>query len=72
MIFFIDRIRNLTTHVRDYYFIKRSQYPQVELVRMKSDEAFAALQKQELNHKFVEIGKVLSTWANSKNVNVVV
>lgn len=39
---------------------------------MKPDEAFAALQKQELNHKFVEIGKVLLTWAILKNVDMVV
>lgn len=67
----LDQIRNPTAHVRDYYFFKRSQYPQVELVHMKPEDAFRALQKQELNHKFVEIGKVLLTWAILKNVDMV-
>lgn len=39
---------------------------------MKPDEAFNALQRQELHHKFVEIGKVLLTWAILKNVDMVV
>lgn len=38
---------------------------------MKPDEAFNALQRQELMHKFVEIGKVLLTWAILKNVDMV-
>ena len=39
---------------------------------MKPEEAFNALQRQELVHKFVEIGKVLLTWAILKNVDMVV
>lgn len=39
---------------------------------MKPDVAFNALQKQELAHKFVEIGKVLLTWAILKNVDMVI
>ncbi|KAJ8917160.1 hypothetical protein NQ315_012652 [Exocentrus adspersus] len=66
------QIRNPSSYVRDYYFFKRSQYPQLELVHMKPDIAFNALQKQELLHKFVEIGKVLLTWAILKNVDMVV
>ncbi|RZC42316.1 unc-80 -like protein, partial [Asbolus verrucosus] len=66
------QIRNPSAYVRDYYFFKRSQYPQLELVHMKPEEAFNALQKQELLHKFVEIGKVLLTWAILKNVDMVV
>lgn len=58
--------------MRDYYFFKRSQYPQLELVHMKPEDAFNALQRQELVHKFVEIGKVLLTWAILKNVDMVV
>lgn len=38
---------------------------------MKPEEAFNALQRQELMHKFVEIGKVLLTWAILKNVDMV-
>lgn len=38
---------------------------------MKSDEAFDALQKQELVKKFMEIGKVHLTWAILKNVDMV-
>ncbi|XP_046741999.1 protein unc-80 homolog isoform X7 [Diprion similis] len=66
------QIHNPTSYVRDYYFFKRSQYPQLELVHMKPEEAFNALQRQELIHKFVEIGKVLLTWAILKNVDMVV
>lgn len=66
-----DQIRNPTAYVRDYYFFKRSQYPQLELVHMEPDKAFHALQKQELVHKFVESGKVLLTWAILKNVDMV-
>lgn len=70
--FLADQIHNPSSYVRDFYFFKRSQYPQLELVHMKLDEAFAALQQQELMHKFVEIGKVLLTWAILKNVDMVV
>ncbi|XP_066154738.1 protein unc-80 homolog isoform X3 [Euwallacea fornicatus] len=66
------QIRNPSAYVRDYYFFKRSQYPQLELVHMEPDKAFYALQKQELVHKFVESGKVLLTWAILKNVDMVV
>ncbi|XP_021940294.1 protein unc-80 homolog isoform X4 [Zootermopsis nevadensis] len=66
------QIHNPSAYVRDYYFFKRSQYPQLELVHMKPEEAFNALQRQELIHKFVEIGKVLLTWAILKNVDMVV
>ncbi|XP_039288610.1 protein unc-80 homolog isoform X7 [Nilaparvata lugens] len=66
------QIHNPNSYVRDYYFFKRSQYPQLQLVHMKPDEAFNALQRQELMHKFVEIGKVLLTWAILKNVDMVV
>ncbi|XP_065170367.1 protein unc-80 homolog isoform X8 [Atheta coriaria] len=66
------QIRNPSSYVRDYYFFKRSQYPQLELVYMKPEEAFDALQQQELGYKFVEIGKVLLTWAILKNVDMVV
>ncbi|XP_044757175.1 protein unc-80 homolog [Coccinella septempunctata] len=66
------QIRNSNSYVRDFYFFKRSQYPQLELVHMKEEEAFNALQKHELVHKFIEIGKVLLTWAILKNVDMVV
>ncbi|XP_023318464.1 protein unc-80 homolog isoform X2 [Trichogramma pretiosum] len=66
------QIHNPASYVRDYYFFKRSQYPQLELVHMEPEEAFNALQREELTHKFVEIGKVLLTWAILKNVDMVV
>ncbi|KAI5699064.1 hypothetical protein M8J75_015861 [Diaphorina citri] len=66
------QIHNPVSYVRDYYFFKRSQYPQLKLVHLKTDEAFNALQQQELLHKFIEIGKVLLTWAILKNVDMVV
>lgn len=58
--------------VRDMYFFKRSQYPQLKVIEIKPDEAFLALQRQELIRKFVEIGKVHLTWAILKNVDMVV
>uniref|UniRef100_A0A2S2Q2N9 Protein unc-80 n=1 Tax=Sipha flava TaxID=143950 RepID=A0A2S2Q2N9_9HEMI len=66
------QIHNPTSYVRDYYFFKRSQYPQLELIQMDLIEAFNQLQSQELIHKFIEIGKVLLTWAILKNVDMVV
>ena len=70
---FSDQIRNPSSYVRDYYFFKgRSQFSEIELVHMKPEDAFNALQRQELVHKFVEIGKVLLTWAILKNVDMVV
>ncbi|CAB3250721.1 unnamed protein product [Arctia plantaginis] len=66
------QIHNPQSYVRDHYFFKRSQYPQLGLVHMEPDEAFLKLQEQELLQKFVEIGKVLLTWAILKNVDMVV
>ncbi|XP_022826040.1 protein unc-80 homolog isoform X6 [Spodoptera litura] len=66
------QIHNPQGYVRDHYFFKRSQYPQLCLVHMEPDEAFQKLQEQELLQKFVEIGKVLLTWAILKNVDMVV
>ncbi|KAK6643812.1 hypothetical protein RUM43_000075 [Polyplax serrata] len=66
------QIHNPSSYVRDFYFFKRSQYPQLELVYMKPEDAFNGLQRQELIYKFVEIGKVLLTWAILKNVDMVV
>lgn len=71
IISFLGQIHNPTSYVRDYYFFKRSQYPQLELIQMDSGEAFNQLQSQELIHKFIEIGKVLLTWAILKNVDMV-
>lgn len=67
-----NQILNSNWFVRDLYFFKRSQYPQLRLVEMRTDEAFNALQRQELIKKFVEIGKVHLTWAILKNVDMVV
>ncbi|CAH0723740.1 unnamed protein product, partial [Brenthis ino] len=66
------QIHNPQSYVRDHYFFKRSQYPQLGLVHMEPEEAFEKLQQQELLQKFVEIGKVLLTWAILKNVDMVV
>lgn len=65
------QIHNTINYVRDHYFFKRSQYPQLRLVHMEPDEAFEKLQQQELLQKFIEIGKVLLTWAILKNVDMV-
>lgn len=71
-IFALEKILNPNWYVRDVYFFKRSQYPQLRLIEMRCHESFNALQKQELIKKFVEIGKVHLTWAILKNVDMVV
>ncbi|XP_039948637.1 protein unc-80 homolog isoform X7 [Bactrocera tryoni] len=67
-----NKILNPNWYIRDLYFFKRSQYPEVRLILMKPEDSFLALQKQELTKKFVEIGKVHLTWAILKNVDMVV
>ncbi|XP_034126697.1 protein unc-80 homolog isoform X1 [Drosophila guanche] len=67
-----SKILNPNWYIRDLYFFKRSQYPEVRLMLMRPEESFLALQKQELTKKFVEIGKVHLTWAILKNVDMVV
>ncbi|EDW38859.1 GL13705 [Drosophila persimilis] len=67
-----SKILNPNWYIRDLYFFKRSQYPEVRLMLMRPEESFLALQKQELSKKFVEIGKVHLTWAILKNVDMVV
>lgn len=67
----LGQIHNPQNYVRDHYFFKRSQYPQLGLVHMEPEEAFNKLQQQELLLKFIEIGKVLLTWAILKNVDMV-
>ncbi|KAG7310085.1 hypothetical protein JYU34_004625 [Plutella xylostella] len=66
------QIHNPSNYVRDYYFFKRSQYPQLGLVHLPPEQAFERLQHQELLLKFRETGKVLLTWAILKNVDMVV
>ena len=51
------------SYVRDFYFFKRSQYPQLLLIKMECDDAFEALQIQAFMQKFLEIGKVLVAWS---------
>jgi len=68
---FLDQIYSPNAYVRDFYFFKRSQYPQLQLVHMEPDEAYNALQKQAFILKYVEIGKVMLTWAILKNVDMV-
>ncbi|XP_017847563.1 protein unc-80 homolog [Drosophila busckii] len=67
-----SKILNPNWYIRDLYFFKRSQYPEVRLMLMRPEDSFLALQKQELTKKFVEIGKVHLTWAILKNVDMVV
>ena len=53
-----DQIHNPSGYVRDYYFFKRSQYPQLNLVHMDPMRAQEALQKQAFTEKMMELGKV--------------
>ena len=65
-------IHNPQHYARDFYFFKRSQYPQLALVHKKPSIAYNELQKQCFGLKFVEMGKVMLTWGVLKNVNQVV
>jgi hypothetical protein len=53
-------MHSLDAFVRDFYFFKRSQYPQLSLVHMNPNEAFEKLQCQASTLQFVELGKVNS------------
>ena len=68
----LGKIHNPFHFVRDFYFFKRSQYPQLSLVHKDPEEAHAELQKQSMRLKFVEIGKVMLVWGILKNVSQVV
>ena len=67
-----DVIHNPQHYARDFYFFKRSQYPQLSLTHKKPQEAYNELQAQCFGLKFVEMGKVMLTWGILKNVNQVV
>ena len=54
-----NQIHNLAAFVRDFYFFKRSQYPQLTLTHMNPEKAAELLQKQALTIQFTELGKVL-------------
>ena len=62
-----NEIHNLNAFVRDFYFFKRSQYPQLSLVRLNPTKAFEKLQKQAFNLQFVEVGKALMSLAIVKS-----
>ena len=53
-----NQIHNLNAFVRDFYFFKRSQYPQISLVHMSPSEAFDKFQRQAFTLQFTELGKV--------------
>ncbi|XP_014671826.1 PREDICTED: protein unc-80 homolog [Priapulus caudatus] len=61
------QLHNPTAYVRDFYFFRRSFYPELALLHMNAHEAFVNLQRQELVLKFVEIGKVHLTNAIIKS-----
>ena len=65
-------IHNPQHYARDFYFFKRSQYPQLSLTHKKPQQAYNELQAQCFGLKFVEMGKVMLTWGILKNVNQVV
>ena len=65
-------IHNPQHYARDFYFFKRSQYPQLSLTHKKPQQAYNELQAQCFGLKFVEMGKVMLTWGILKNVTQVV
>lgn len=58
-----NQMHNPSAFVRDFYFFKRSQYPQLTLLKMDPDEAFEAGQQQAFYLHFIEVGKVLMSLA---------
>ena len=54
--FAAGKIHNPFHFVRDFYFFKRSQYPQLSLVHKKPAEAYLELQEQAFKLKFAEMG----------------
>ncbi|KAM7300742.1 protein unc-80 homolog [Ixodes scapularis] len=58
-----NQMHNPSAFVRDFYFFKRSQYPQLTLLKMDPEEAFQAGQQQAFYLHFVEVGKVLMSLA---------
>ena len=53
------KIHNPHHFVRDFYFFKRSQYPQLSLMHKSPAAAQLELQSQAVRLKLVEIGKVM-------------
>ena len=53
-----NQIHNLNAFVRDFYFFKRSQYPQIALVHMDPHSAFDKFQRQAFTLQYTELGKV--------------
>ncbi|XP_077556955.1 unc80, NALCN channel complex subunit isoform X2 [Haemaphysalis longicornis] len=58
-----NQMHNPSAFVRDFYFFKRSQYPQLTLLKMDPEEAFEAGQQQAFCLHFIEVGKVLMSLA---------
>ncbi|CAL4091464.1 unnamed protein product, partial [Meganyctiphanes norvegica] len=58
-----NQMHNPQAYVRDFYFFKRSQYPQLLMVRMEPEAAYNALQRQAFTQKLLEIGKILMAWS---------
>uniref|UniRef100_A0A183ALS2 Rho-GAP domain-containing protein n=1 Tax=Echinostoma caproni TaxID=27848 RepID=A0A183ALS2_9TREM len=54
-------IRNSSHYVRDFYPFKRNHTPKLRLKQMEKDQGLSLLQRNALNLKFQEIGKVLFT-----------
>ncbi|KAH9417878.1 Protein unc-80, partial [Dermatophagoides pteronyssinus] len=54
-----NQIHNLNAFVRDFYFFKRSQYPQISLVHMNPIDAYDKFQRQAFTLQFTELGKCL-------------
>lgn len=67
-----NQIHNPSGYVRDYYFFKRSQYPQLSLVHMDPGRAQEALQKQAFVEKMMELGKVQFVTTVLKSSNQIV
>ncbi|KAG1666378.1 Protein unc-80 [Nymphon striatum] len=52
------QMHNLNSFVRDFYYFKRSQYPQLHMIKISAENAFKQLQKESLSLQFIEIGKI--------------
>lgn len=58
---FLDIIRNSSHYVRDFYPFKRNHTPKMRLKQLNKEQGLYLLQRNAMNLKFQEIGKVLFT-----------
>uniref|UniRef100_A0A915IVJ9 Protein UNC80 C-terminal domain-containing protein n=1 Tax=Romanomermis culicivorax TaxID=13658 RepID=A0A915IVJ9_ROMCU len=62
-------LHNPNSYVRDYYFFRRSFYPQLNFVQMDQDEGEAKMKQMAFAMKFCELGRVLLSYSVLKSAS---